>query len=191
MLCGLAYGEVLPPDEANVSWWMKTSQYPCVISNNPVGRSDNVMKHSKVALCSLCALLYRSYSYVRNIQVTGPVGNSSYQAGKPVTLSVRGIVQLENEICFLIIKKCQQMMLTGVVERYWHIRGLISPGLPQGVLFTQILYNSLCRLCALSDISASLTRNMKMKTTRISIGCHSIRTVLVVRWHHIRAIALR
>ena len=123
MLCGLAYGEVLPPDEANVSWWMKTSQYPCVISNNPVGRSDNVMKHSKVALCSLCALLYRSYSYVRNIQVTGPVGNSSYQAGKPVTLSVRGIVQLENEICFLIIKKCQQMMLTGVVERYWHIRG--------------------------------------------------------------------
>ena len=32
------------------------------------------------------------------------VGNSSYQAGKPVTLSVRGIAQLENEIRFLIIK---------------------------------------------------------------------------------------
>ena len=38
------------------------------------------------------------------MQVTALVGNSSYEAGKPVTLSVRGIVQLENEICFLIIK---------------------------------------------------------------------------------------
>ena len=83
---------------------MKTLQYPCVISPNPVGHSDKVMKHSKVALSSICALPYRLYSYLRNIQVTGPVGNSSYQAGKPVTMSVRGIVQLENEIWFLIIE---------------------------------------------------------------------------------------
>ena len=84
--------------------WVKTLQYPCVISPNPIGHSDKVMKHSKVALSSICALPYRLYSYLRNIQVTGPVGNSSYQVGKPVTLSVRGIVQLENEIWFLIIK---------------------------------------------------------------------------------------
>ena len=35
--------------------WVKTSQYPCVISPNPVGQSDNVMKHSKVAFSSICA----------------------------------------------------------------------------------------------------------------------------------------
>ena len=89
--------------------WVKTSQYPCVISPNPIGRSDKVMKHPKVALSSICAqcipLPYRLYSYLRTTQVTAQVGNSSYQAGKPVTLSVRDIVQLENEIWFLIIKK--------------------------------------------------------------------------------------
>ena len=52
----------------------------------------------KVTLSSICALPYRLYSYLRNIQVTGPAGNSSYQAEKPVTLSVRGIVQLEKTI---------------------------------------------------------------------------------------------
>ena len=83
--------------------WVKTSQYPCVISPNRVVHSEKVMKHSKFALSSICELPYRLYWYLRNIQVTGPVGNSSYQAKKPVTLSVRGIVQLENEIWFLII----------------------------------------------------------------------------------------
>ena len=92
--------------------WVKTSQYPCVISPNPVGHSDKVPKHSKVTLFSICAscipLPYRLYSYLRNIQVTGPVGNSSYQAEKPVTLSVRGIVQLENKIWFSIIKNANR-----------------------------------------------------------------------------------
>ena len=83
--------------------WVKTSQYLCVISPNPVGHSDKVTEHSKFALSSICELPYRLYSYLRNIQVAGPVGNSSYQADKPVTLSVRGIVQLENEIWFLTI----------------------------------------------------------------------------------------
>ena len=97
--------------------WVETSQNPCVISPNPVGQSDKVMKHSKVALSPICAycipLPYRLYSYLRNIQVTGPVGNSSYQAWKPVTLSVRGIVQLDNEFWFLIIKN---------VNRWcWHV----------------------------------------------------------------------
>ena len=73
-------------------------------------------------------------------------------------------------------------MLTGVAEGYSHIRGCpFSPGLPQGVLFTQILCNCLFRLCALSDISAYLTRTVETETTRVSIVCHSIRTVLVVR----------
>ena len=89
--------------------WVKTSQYTCVISPNPVEHSDKVMKHSKVALSSICALPYRLYSYLRNIQVTGPAGNSSYQADKPVTLSVRGIFQLEkNDIWFLIIKNVKK-----------------------------------------------------------------------------------
>ena len=81
-------------------------------------------------------------------------------------------------------------MLTGVAEGYWHIRGgPFSHGLPQGALFTQILCNNnLFLLCALSDISACLTRTVETETTRISIGCHSIRMALVVRWHHIRAI---
>ena len=85
--------------------WVKTSQYTCVISPNPVGHSIKVIKHSKVAFYSNCALPYRLYSYLRIIQVTGPAGNSSYQTEKPVALSVRGIVQLEkNDIWFLIIK---------------------------------------------------------------------------------------
>ena len=88
-------------------------------------------------------------------------------------------------------QKCQQMMLTGVAEGYWHIHGgPLSSGL-QGALFTQILCSSLFRLWALSDISAYLTRTVETETTRGNIVCHSIRTVLAVRWHHIRAIALR
>ena len=89
-------------------------------------------------------------------------------------------------------QKCQQLMLAGVAEGYWYIRGgLFPPGLPQGALFTHILCNSLVRLFALSGISAYLTRTAETETTRVSIVCHSIKTVLVVRWHHIRAIALR
>ena len=63
-------------------------------------------------------------------------------------------------------QKCQQMVLTGVAEGYWHIRGgPFPPGLPQGALFTQILCNSLFRLCALSDISAYFTRTVETETT--------------------------
>ena len=94
--------------------WVKTSQYLCVISPNPVGHSDKVIEHSKFALSSICELPYRLYSYLRNIQVTGPVGNSSYQAEKPVTLSVRGIVQLENEIWFWL-----SQMSTNDANRCW------------------------------------------------------------------------
>ena len=93
---------------------------------------------------------------------------------------------------FFDYQKCQQMMLTGVAEGYWHIHGgPLSSGLLQGALFTQILCSSLFRLWALSDISAYLTRTVETETTRFNIVCHSIRMVLVVRWHHIRAIALR
>ena len=109
--------------------WVKTSQYPCVISPNPVGHSNKVMKHSRVALSSICAwcipLTYRLYSYLRNIQVAAPVRNSSYQAGKPVTLSVRGVVQLENGICFLTIKNvnrwCLQCCWSILTHPWWSV----------------------------------------------------------------------
>ena len=125
------------------------------------------MKNSKVAfslICAYCILLpYRLCSYLRNIQVTVQVGNSSFHAGKPVTLSVRGIVQLENENLDFDYQK----MSTDDANRccsYWHIRGgPFFPGLPQGAIFTHILCNSLFRLCALSDISAYLTRIWKWR----------------------------
>ena len=88
--------------------WVKTSQNPCVISPNPVGHSDKVMKHSKSrSLLDLCIMhpisipiIFISTEYPGN----SLIWISSYQAGKPLTLSVRGIVQLENEIWFLILK---------------------------------------------------------------------------------------
>ena len=102
--------------------WVKTSQYPCVISPNPVGHSDKVRKHSKSrSLLNLC-ILHSITIPIIFISTEYP-GNSlgwisSYQAGKPVTLAVRGIVQLENEICFLIIKNvnrwCWQMLLNDI-----------------------------------------------------------------------------
>ena len=47
--------------------------------------------------------------FISGQQATAPVGNSSYQAGKPVALSVRVIVQLENEIiCLLDIPHLQR-----------------------------------------------------------------------------------
>ena len=88
--------------------WVEISRYPCVISPNPVRHSNKDMKHSNVALSSICAwcilLPYRWFSYLGNVQPTAPVRNSSIQVGKPVVLSVRGIVQLESEIWFSIIK---------------------------------------------------------------------------------------
>ena len=88
--------------------WVEISRYPCVISPNRVGHSDKVMKHSNVALSSICAwyipLPYRWYSYLGTIVPTAPVRNSSNQVGKPVAMSVRGIVQLESEIWFSVIK---------------------------------------------------------------------------------------
>ena len=150
------------------------------------------MKHSKVALSSICAqcipLPYWLYSYLPNIQPLLEI-----LVIKPGNLwpSVRGIVQLENEIWFLIIKY-QQMMVTGVAEGYWHIRsGPFFPGFHKMPYSPKYYVTSLLRLCALSDISAYLTRTVETETTRISNGCHSIKKVLVVMWHHIRGIALR
>ena len=74
------------------------------------------------------------------------------------------------------------MMPTGVAEEYCHIHGgPLSSGLLQGALFNQILCNSLFRLRPLGDISAHLTRTVETETTRVSIVCHFIRTVLNVR----------
>ena len=188
LLCRLAHGEVLPSDEANVSEDVAVSLRYFTQSCWAQWQSYETLKGR--SLLNLCIPLpYRLYSYLRNIQITGPVGNSCYQAGKPVTLSLRGIVQLENEMWFLIIKNvnrwCYQVLLKD-------IRGSpFSSGLPHGALFTQILCNSSFRLCALNNISAYLTRTVETKTTRVSNDCHSIRTVLVVRWHHIRVRALR
>ena len=64
--------------------WVEISGCPFVISPNPVGHSDKVMKHSNVALSSICAwfipLPCRWYSYLDNrqqsrleIQVIKPV----------------------------------------------------------------------------------------------------------------------
>ena len=84
------------------------------------------------------------------------------------------------------------MMLTGVAGEYWHVHGgPLSSGVLQGALFTQILCSSLIRLWTLGDIFAYHTQTVETETTRVNIVCHSTRTVLVVRWHHIRAIALR
>ena len=167
--------------------WVETSQYPCVISPNSVGHGEKVMKHSNVALSSICAwcipLLYRWYSYLGIIQVTAPVGNSSYISSRETCGPVcEGNCPVRKRNLFFDYQKCQQLRLTGVAEGYWHIRGgPFSSGLPEGALFTQILCKSLFRLCTLSDISAYLTRIVETETTRVSIGCHSIRTVLVVR----------
>ena len=39
-------------------------------------------------------------------------------------------------------QKCPQLVLTGVIRRYWHIcGGPFFPGLPQGALLTQILWD--------------------------------------------------
>ena len=46
----------------------------------------------------------------------------------------------------------------------------------------------LFRLCALSDISAYFARTVE--TTRVRISCHSVKAVLIVRWHHLHTIIL-
>ena len=147
------------------------------------------------SLSSICAwfipLPYRLNSYLKNIQVTGPVGNSSYQAGRMWPCLWKALSSWKTKFVFWLSKmstdyanRCCWRILT---YSWWPV----FPGLPQGSLFTKILCNSLFRLCALSDISAYLIRTVETETTRIGIGCHFIRTVLVVRWHHIRVIALR
>ena len=101
---------------------VETSQCHRLISPNSIGHSDKVMKNAKVANSSVCVwclpLPNRWYPYLGNIQGTVLVGNSSDHAGKPVTVSVRGIVQLENEIWFLIIKNvnswCYQVLLKDI-----------------------------------------------------------------------------
>ena len=177
--------------------WVKTSQYPCVISPNPVGHSNKVMKHSNVALSTHNLFIMHPITIPIIFISTECAGNrpgwklylSSRETWDPVC--ERHCPVRKRNLVF-DYQKCQQMMLTGVAEGYRHIcGGPFSPGLPQGALFTQILCNSLFRLCALSDIFAYLTRTVETETTWISIGCHSIRTALVVRWHHIRAKALR
>ena len=105
LLCGLAHGEVLPPDEANVSEDFTVFLRYFTQSCWAQWQSYETLKgHSLLNLCIMhpitIPIIFISTEYPGN----GPGENSSYQAGKPVTLSVRGIVQLENEICFLIIK---------------------------------------------------------------------------------------
>ena len=46
---------------------VETSQYPCVISTNPVGHSDKIMKHSKVAFSSITIpIIFISREYPGN-----------------------------------------------------------------------------------------------------------------------------
>ena len=175
---------------------MKTSQYPCVISPNPVGHSDKVYETPKGrSLLNLCIM--------HPIAILVIFISTEYPGDSPGWKFCLSSQETYNPVCerhcsvrkrhlFFDQEKYQQMMLTDVAEGYWHIHSdPLSSGLLQGALFTQILCNSLFRLLALSDISAYLTRTVETETTRVSIVCHSIRTVLVVRWHHIRAIALR
>ena len=105
LLCGLAHGEVLPPDEANVSENFTVTLCYFTQSCWAQWQSCETLKgRSLLKLCIIhlitILIIFISTEYPGN----SPVGNSSYQAGKPVTLSVRGIVQLENDICFFIIK---------------------------------------------------------------------------------------
>ena len=139
---GLAHGEVLTPSDLSVHGDFR---YCGVISPNPGGHSDEIMKHPKVADSPICAwcfpLPYRWYSYLQNVQATAPVGNSINQAGKPMPC-LRGErhCPVRNEICFFNDKICQQLMLTGVAEGYGNIcGGPFSPRLSQGALLTQIL----------------------------------------------------
>ena len=46
-------------------------------------------------------------------------------------------------------------------------------------------------LCAIFDISTYLPQNVEMETTRFSVGCHSVRTVLAVTWRCLRTISFR
>ena len=105
LLCGLAHGEVLPPNEANVggdftvplryftqSCWTQWQSY------------ETLKSRSRLNLCTIHPITIPIIFISREYPGKTPVGNSSYQARKPVTLSVRGIVQLENEIWFLVIK---------------------------------------------------------------------------------------
>ena len=193
LLCGHAHGKVLPPDEANVSQdftvhlryftqscWTQWQSY-----ETPQSRS----------LLNLCIIhpitipiIFISTEYAAN-SPGWKFYLSSRETCDPV--SKRHCPVRKRNVVFEY-QKCQQLMLRSAFKGYWQIRGgPFSPGLPQGALFTQILCSSLFRLCALSDISAYLTRTVETETTRVSIVCHSIRTVLVVRWHQIRAIALR
>ena len=109
-----------------------------------------------ITLSSFCAwcipLPYLWFSYLGNIQVTAQVENSSYQAGKPDPVCERHCPVRKRNLVFDYLK-CRQLRLTGVAEGCWQIRGgPFSSGLPQGALFTQIICNSLFRLCALSGI---------------------------------------
>ena len=194
--CGHAHGEALPPNEANVSedftvplryfiqsCWAQWQSYETL-----KGRSllNLYMMHPIIIL-----IIFISTEYPGN-SPGWKFSLSSRETCNPVC--ERHCPVRKRNLFFFDYQKCQQLMLTGVAEGYWHSHGgPLSPGLLQGALFTQILHvcNSLFRLWAFSDISAYLARTAETKTTRVSIVCHSIRTVLVVRWHHIRAIALR
>ena len=59
------------------------------------------------------------------------------------------------------------------------------------ILVTRKSLINLFRLCALSDNSAYPGRTVETDTTRVIIGCRSVRTVLVIRWHNLDIIALR
>ena len=142
-LGGLAHGEVLPPEARQAC--METSRVCGVILPNPGGHSNEVMKHSKIAHSSFCArclpLPRRWYLHLGNVQAATPVGNFSYQAGKPATLSVwwKALSNWKTNLVFEN-QKCQQFMLTFVVDVYWLIcSDAFSHTLPQDALLTQIL----------------------------------------------------
>ena len=101
----LAHGKFLPSDEASGSGdFTVSSTYFTQFDWAQWQNYEKRKGRQFLSLCMVPPITKRWYSYLVNIQGTALVGNSSYQAGKPVTVSVRGIVQLENEIWFLIIK---------------------------------------------------------------------------------------
>ena len=101
---GLVHGEVLPRDEANVSGDFRVPFRYFTQSCWTQWQSYETLKcRSLLNLCMMHPITI-TMIFISGQQASIPIGNSSYQAGKPVALSVRVIVQLENEIRFLITK---------------------------------------------------------------------------------------
>ena len=193
LLGGHVHGEVLPHDEVNVRGGFTVPLRYLTQSCWPLWQSYETLKcRSLLNLCMMhpitIPIIFIPREYPGNSS-GWKFQLSSWRTCGPVC---EGYCPVTKWNLVFDYQKCQQLILTGVAEGYWHIQGSQFPsGLPQGVLFTQILCNSLFRLCTSSDISAYLARTVDTETTPVSIGCHSIRTIMVVRWHHICAIAPR